>query len=222
MSVLNPVCNAYVSRKIRGMRKVRLVFISDLEKHGKLKILGLGFCFVLCFFVLFCFVFCLFLNLVCIYLFMPYSTTSRWHLSSWLQAASWLCPLPAPCACTPSSSLAGQHEKLNSPWLSVSTAEQQLKHQCVITTVFSTNPKHGSIWASAKKSNSIWAKDISFLGTLSSLVVLYFNSVKLAKIFSRQKQQVCRQQCRPTFCSRKICPNSVGLSALLQLYQKSE
>lgn len=47
---------------------------------------------------------------------------------------SWFCPHPAPCA-PPASSLLGQHEKLKSPWLSISTALKQCKilvcyHHC--------------------------------------------------------------------------------------------
>lgn len=46
---------------------------------------------------------------------------------------SWFCPLLA--LCTPSPSLAGLHEKQNSPGLSVSAALQQLKHGYGVTTV---------------------------------------------------------------------------------------
>ena len=66
------------------------------------------------------------------------------------QSLSWLCPLPASCA--PSAcSLAGHHEKLNSPWLHVSTVLQQLKHWCVISIILILNPKHGTISATRKK-----------------------------------------------------------------------
>ena len=47
---------------------------------------------------------------------------------------SWVCPLPAPAAPL-AYLLAGQSEKLKSPWLGVSTALQQLKHQCVINVI---------------------------------------------------------------------------------------
>ena len=47
---------------------------------------------------------------------------------------SWVCPLPAPAASL-ACSLAGQSEKLRSPWLGVSTALQQLKHQHVISSL---------------------------------------------------------------------------------------
>ena len=62
-----------------------------------------------------------------------------------------LCPPPA-------SSLVGWGEKQKNPWLCVSPAQQQLKHPCVINTVFSTNPKHSPIQATVKKINSIPAK----------------------------------------------------------------
>lgn len=50
----------------------------------------------------------------------------------------WLCSLPAPCA-------AWQLEKQKGPWLWVSTAQQQLKDPCAISTIFMTNPKHGTV-----------------------------------------------------------------------------
>lgn len=39
-----------------------------------------------------------------------------------------------------------------------SSALQQLKHRCVITSIFINNPKHSFIWASTKKKNFIAAK----------------------------------------------------------------
>lgn len=73
---------------------------------------------------------------------------------------SWFCSLPAPlcrAACG-----AGR------PWLCLSTALQQLKHQCVITTTFIKNAKHCIIQASVKNINCISAKTMT---TLSQSVV---------------------------------------------------
>ena len=70
---------------------------------------------------------------------------------------SWLCPLPASCA-PPASSLKGQYEKLKSPWLSVSTAQQQLKRQCVISILLILNPKHSTTPATRIKINAIPAE----------------------------------------------------------------
>jgi len=47
---------------------------------------------------------------------------------------SWVCPLPA-LAAPPACLLAGQSKKLRCPWLGISTALQQLKHQGVINTL---------------------------------------------------------------------------------------
>lgn len=65
-------------------------------------------------------------------------------MSLWFVRASfWLCLLPAPCA-PPTTSLSGQHEELNSPWLCVSTALQQLKYWCAINTIFIKNQNTAS------------------------------------------------------------------------------
>jgi len=53
----------------------------------------------------------------------------------------------------PSPSLAGQHKEQKSPWFFVSTAEQQLKHWCAITTIFIKNPKCSFVQAYVKKIN---------------------------------------------------------------------
>lgn len=63
----------------------------------------------------------------------------------------------APCA-TPACPLAGQCEKLKSPWLSVSTALQQLQHRCVLSIILTLNPKHVNIPDARKKINSVPAK----------------------------------------------------------------
>jgi len=71
---------------------------------------------------------------------------------------SWVCPLPAPAAPL-ACPLAGQSEKLKSPWLGVSTALQQLKHQRVINTLLILNPKHSTLPATMRREiNSILAE----------------------------------------------------------------
>lgn len=51
--------------------------------------------------------------------------------------------------------LAGQQEKLKCLWCTVSTAQQQQKHQCAINIVLILNPKHSTIPGTRKKVNSI-------------------------------------------------------------------
>jgi len=70
---------------------------------------------------------------------------------------SRLCPLPASCA-PPGYLLVGRCEKHKRPWHCVSTAQQELKHSCIINTVFSKNPKHSPIQATTEKINSIRSK----------------------------------------------------------------
>lgn len=71
------------------------------------------------------------------------------------QSGSSISILSPPCfLCCLSSLVPKQHEKLRSPWLCSSTTEQQWKHECVVTTIFLLNPKHGII-AAMKKSNFI-------------------------------------------------------------------
>ena len=56
-------------------------------------------------------------------------------------------------------SLAGQHEKLKSPWLSVGAAQQALKHQYVSNIIVIPNPKHSAVQTTKKKINSISAQN---------------------------------------------------------------
>jgi len=53
--------------------------------------------------------------------------------------------------------LAGKHKKQKTLWLSVRTA-QQLKQWCVVSVIFSLNPKHRTVPAVRKKINSNPAK----------------------------------------------------------------
>ena len=77
------------------------------------------------------------------------------HLAS-LGQLFCLCRLPASCA-PPASSLVGNYKKLKSPWLGVSTAQQQLTLQCVINIILILYPKHSTIPVTRRKINSILA-----------------------------------------------------------------
>lgn len=58
--------------------------------------------------------------------------------------------------CLPSPSLAGQYEKLKCPWLCTATAQQQLKHPCVINIGFLPKAKYSTILDTiTKKTNSV-------------------------------------------------------------------
>ena len=70
---------------------------------------------------------------------------------------SRVCVLPAPAA-PPACPLSGQSKRLESPGLSVSTALQQLKHQCDINIILTLKPKHNSLPATRRKINSILAE----------------------------------------------------------------
>lgn len=51
--------------------------------------------------------------------------------------------------------LAGTAWDTTSPWLWESTAQHELKHQCVINTILILNPKHSTVPANKMKINSI-------------------------------------------------------------------
>lgn len=70
-----------------------------------------------------------------------------------LDQLSWFCLIPASCVPL-TSSLERQCEKLKSPWLRVSTVQQQLKHWCVIFFILIINPKQNIILATRKKIKS--------------------------------------------------------------------
>lgn len=64
--------------------------------------------------------------------------------------------------CLPSPSLAGQYEKLKCPWLCTATAQQQLKHPCVINIGFLPKAKYSTILDTITKKKqlcSIWNQD---------------------------------------------------------------
>lgn len=63
--------------------------------------------------------------------------------------------LLATCWAQPVPSLAGEYEKQKSPWLIISIAQQQLKHQLVFRIIFMLNPKCISLQATRRKIHSI-------------------------------------------------------------------
>lgn len=87
---------------------------------------------------------------------------SAWHHMVWdVPLVSWghlsqLHPLPASCA-LPACMLA-RHGKLKNPWLSVSAAQQPLKHWYVANIILILNSKRNTMSATRKKMNSAPAK----------------------------------------------------------------
>ncbi|KAK4816014.1 hypothetical protein QYF61_011004 [Mycteria americana] len=77
------------------------------------------------------------------------------HDTIWYGIALWAVGVSCP-GYVPSQLLVhlAEHGKLKSPCL----VQQQLKHLCIINTVFSTNPKHSPIPATIKKIDSISAE----------------------------------------------------------------
>lgn len=64
--------------------------------------------------------------------------------------------------CLPTPSQAGQYEKLKCPWLFTATAQQQVKHPCVINVGFLPKAKYNLILDTTKKKNqfcSSWNQD---------------------------------------------------------------
>jgi len=68
---------------------------------------------------------------------------------------------PPSYLCSPGSPLAGQCQKLKSPWLCLRTAQQQLKHHSPISPIFIKNSKRGILLTSVKKINSSIAKTLT-------------------------------------------------------------
>lgn len=70
----------------------------------------------------------------------------------------WLCPLPVPCA-PPGCLMAGQHKKQKSPGDRLShLAQCQLKHSCVVNTIFIANSIGSTVSGTVRKINYIPAK----------------------------------------------------------------
>lgn len=82
---------------------------------------------------------------------MCYGTWHSMYLGIWGQLF-WLWPFPASHAPS-ASSLAGQHQKLKSPWLCVGTALQQWKQWCVSNIISILNWNHQPIPATMNKIN---------------------------------------------------------------------
>jgi len=78
-------------------------------------------------------------------------------MSPWSAGVCGLGCVPSRCFHTPSPSLVGQ-ERQKRPRRYVSAAQPQLKHPSVISTVFSTNPKHSPVPATTMKILSTPAK----------------------------------------------------------------
>lgn len=68
---------------------------------------------------------------------------------------------PFPAFSTPSF-LESQYEKLKNTWLSVITAQQNLKYPYIINIIIILNPKHGTIPASVKKIDSLSTETRTF------------------------------------------------------------
>lgn len=66
------------------------------------------------------------------------------------------CPaVSPPIFCPEVIFLAGQHVKLKYPWISASTAQQQLNHWRVTKVILTLNPEHSPVPANKRKTNSI-------------------------------------------------------------------
>ena len=95
----------------------------------------------------------------------PPSQLPQFHSCTWhhmvqdiplasLGQLSWFCPHTAPCA--PPVLLAGRAAGEAETSLTLcSAAQQQLKHWCIISTVFLLKPKHSIISDTTKKNSSI-------------------------------------------------------------------
>jgi len=85
---------------------------------------------------------------------------------------SWWCSTPCQLLLHPQPACwwGEEHKR---PWLRASTAQQQLKHPCLINAVFHTDPKHSPILATVKKISSIPAKT----GTKSGMYRWHINSI---------------------------------------------
>jgi len=98
-----------------------------------------------------------------------------WYFFRWGQL-SQLFPLPI------SSLLAGegwQHEKQRRPWCCASTAQQLLKHLCVISTVLVTDLKLSVIQAAVKKTTFIPARPSTPGITGVRLVYKYVDGIEV-------------------------------------------
>lgn len=127
------------------------------------------------------------------------------------------CPLPASCA-SPAFLLARQHEKQKSPWLSVSTTQPQLKHQCDANIILILNPKYSIVPATMKKINPIPAKTRTFRTQNSwfyntSSFIVCFDFFELRNIIQTYNYQRMLTSHFPTgYFKRKILQQTPVLS----------
>lgn len=84
-----------------------------------------------------------------------------------------LCPLPAPWP-PPAYSLWGAEQEQRRPWRCTSTAQEQLKHCCVINTGLVADLQHSTVRAAVKKMNSLPAKPSTTVYTRQSAGFLIF------------------------------------------------
>lgn len=75
---------------------------------------------------------------------------------------------PPSFLCSQSSSLAGCYEKLRSPWISLSAAQQQVNHQGFVNIILTLNPKHCTSYLEGNYPNSSQIREevFCFLSTL--------------------------------------------------------
>lgn len=82
---------------------------------------------------------------------------------AWPGQLSWPRSPSLSCSFSPT-----EHGKLKSPWLWLSTAEQQPKQQCLVNVIPRANPKHSTEPATKKEINSNPAKTRTVLCFLNS------------------------------------------------------
>lgn len=75
-----------------------------------------------------------------------------------------------------------------------STAQQQLKHQCVISAVFISVLKHSTIWASAKKFSSVSAKTIMHSCCCQKQIFTEISSCQIICLIIYWKDVLCNGQ----------------------------
>lgn len=90
-------------------------------------------------------------------------TQSGISLSSVGISCPWQCPFPNPCASLPSLLVGGVRGSL-----AVSTAQEQLKQQCLISIICIPNPKYNIISTPRQKTNSIPAKTMTNQSTMGN------------------------------------------------------
>ena len=134
------------------------------------------------------------------WLWLGTSSSSCW----WWQTS--ICTLPRTSSwaiCPP-----GQCEKQRRPWHSANSVQPQLKHRCVINTVFITNPKHSTIRAAVKKIISTPATPSAL--NLPSLIIPGSSSVSFPA------------HCRPIICNINVDTKGTPPEALHKHFDLKE